>query len=298
MKINPVFMKDLRLNVRGVKFATIIFSYTLCLGLLAVMFLYAGIRKQDGQMVFNYENCNQFLSLISGIELAVILFVVPILTAGTIANERERQTLDYLLISKLRPFDIICGKMAYALTAALVFILSSFPINTIIVSTGAIPVKVHFQLLLLFLVTAIFSASIGMFFSALKKKTIPALALTYTLLVVITFGTIVIYKLNHYILEDMRMAAIGDGQTLPWMFLLNPVATYCYIVLEYSNGMAVSWFAETSQEYWVECSIFVQLAISILLIWVSAMRLSPPKKRIKINFKHLNYNRNKKRKTL
>lgn len=298
MKINPIFMKDLRLNVRSMKFATIIFAYTFCLGLLAVMFLYAGMCKQDGQMVFNYENCNEFVSLISGVELAVILFVVPILTAGTIANERERQTLDYLLISKLRPFDIICGKMAYALTAALVFILSSFPVNTIIVSTGAIPIKVHFQLLLLFLVTAIFSASIGMFFSVLKKRTIPALALTYIVLVVITFGTIVTYKLNHYILEDMRIATLGDGQTLPWMFLLNPVATYCYIVVEYSNGMALTWFAETNQANWVECSIFFQLAISIFLIWVSAMWLKPPKKRIKIEFNCLKRNKKKKRKTL
>ncbi|MBR3771261.1 MAG: ABC transporter permease, partial [Clostridium sp.] len=236
MKINPVFMKDLRSNVRSPKFATIIFVYTLCLGLLSVMFLYAGMQKPDGQQVFNYENCNQFTALIGGIELAVILFVVPMLTSGTIASEKERQTLDYLLISKLRPFHIICGKIAYALTAAFVFIISSFPANSIIISTGAVPVKVHFQMLSLFVVTAIFSASIGMFFSALKKKTIPAIALTYMFLVALTLGTIVIYNLNQYILEDMSLASSKNSETLPWMFLLNPVATYCYIILEFSSG--------------------------------------------------------------
>lgn len=298
MKINPVFMKDLKLNVRSPKFAIIIFTYTFCLGLLAVMVLYAGMGKQDGQMVFNYENCNQFVSLIYGIELAVILFVVPILTSGTISSERERQTLDYLLISKLRPFHIICGKIAYALTAAFVFIFSSFPANTIITSTGAVPTRAHFQFVSLFVVTAIFAASIGMFFSTLKKRTIPAMVLTYIALASITLGSIVIYNLNHYILEDMSLVSFTDSESMPWMFLLNPVATYCFIISEFNNQVPSEWLAKTSQENWVECSIFFQLAVSVVFIWASAICLSPPNKHIKVKLPRLNIKKTKKRKTL
>lgn len=275
MKINPVYLKDLKLNVRSLKFAMMIFAYDFCLGLIMISFLYAGMRRPDGLLVFNYENCNQLLAVISGVELGVIFFIVPALTTGTIAGERERQTLDLLLVSKLKPFHIICGKMSYAITTVIILMISSFPIITMITNTGSISLKVQWQILLLLLVTAIYVSSIGVFFSTIKKGTIPATVWTYGMIMAITLGTIFIYNFNSYLLEDIHFISHDRINMIYYLFLLNPIATYVYIISDTNQTIMAEWIPKYMRSNWVELSIFVQLAVSILLIGLAALKLNP-----------------------
>lgn len=252
-----------------------IFAYDFCLGLIMISFLYASMRRQNGLLVFNYENCNQLLAVISGVELGVIFFIVPVLTTGTIAGEREKQTLDLLLVSKLKPFHIICGKMSYAITTVIILILSSFPIIAMVTNTGALPLKIQWQILLLLLVTAIYVSSIGVFFSTIKKRTIPAAVWTYGMIMAITLGTIFIYNFNSYLLEDIHFISHDRINMIYYLFLLNPIATYVYIISDTNQVIMAEWIPKYMQSNWVELSIFVQLSVSVLLISLASLKLNP-----------------------
>ncbi|HAU86476.1 MAG TPA: hypothetical protein DCW90_13570 [Lachnospiraceae bacterium] len=294
MKINPVYLKDLRLNVRSMKFAMIIFTYNLCLGLIIILFMYVSMHNVTGQLVFNYENCERLYLIISGIEFGSIFFIVPALTVGTVAGEREKRTLDLLLVSKLSPFHIICGKMSYAVTIIFILIVSDFPLTAMVAVTHSIEMKIQWQLLILLLVTSLYIASIGVFFSTIKKSTIAATLWTYGVILLITIGTIVIYNLNGYVLEDMKVHSANEFNVVYYSFLFNPLATYVYMFSSTRPGTISNWIPTNMKNNWVELSIFFQLAISVVLLGVSAIHLDPRSVDTKLTFWH----KSKKRKTL
>lgn len=294
MKINPVYLKDLRLNVRSMKFAMIIFTYNLCLGLIIILFMYVSMHNVTGQLVFNYENCERLYLIISGFEFGSIFFVVPALTVGTVAGEREKRTLDLLLVSKLSPLHIICGKMSYAVTIIFILIISDFPLTAMVAVTHSIEMKIQWQLLILLLVTSLYIASIGVFFSTIKKSTIAASLWTYGVILLITIGTIVIYNLNGYVLEDMKVHSANECNVVYYSFLFNPLATYVYMFSSTRPGTISNWIPTNMKNNWVELSIFFQLAISVVLLGVSAIHLDPRSVDSKLTFWH----KSKKRKTL
>lgn len=293
MKINPVYLKDLKSNAKGVKFMSLIFAYTFCLSLTMLLGIYVSMYRKNGQMIFNYQNCNQLFSMISCVELGFVLFIVPILTSGAVAGEREKQTLDLLLTSKLNSFHIICGKMAYSITSIIILTISTFPVCAVVTNTGAVSFQQQGQNLLLMMVTSIYAASIGIFFSTIKKKTILATIWTYASVLVITIGTVVIYNLNLFVLEDMKLYYVAKivAKVSRLIFLFNPVATFVYINTASNQSSLAQWFPVESQSNWIEFSIFVQMVTSLLFIGISAMKLNP----LSDNFMK---RKNKKRKTL
>lgn len=281
MRINPVFLKDLKLNVRNIKFAMIIFTYNICLGLIIILFMYMSMHRITGQFVFNYVDCDMLYSILSGVELGSILFIVPALTTGAVAGEREKQTLNLLLVSKLSPFHIICGKMSFAVTAVFIIIISNFPLSAIVAVTGSISIRVQSQLLILLFVTVLYVASIGMFFSTLKRSTVAAALWTYGVLVLITVGTILLYNLNGYVLEDIKLYNQNERNVVYYLFLLNPIATYVYMVSpDYS--VISSWIPTYMQHNWVELSVFLQLGVSLLLLGIASIKLNPQSLNVKL----------------
>lgn len=276
------------------KFAMIIFTYNLCLGLIIILFMYVSMHNVTGQLVFNYENCERLYLIISGIEFGSIFFIVPALTVGTVAGEREKRTLDLLLVSKLSPFHIICGKMSYAVTIIFILIVSDFPLTAMVAVTHSIEMKIQWQLLILLLVTSLYIASIGVFFSTIKKSTIAATLWTYGVILLITIGTIVIYNLNGYVLEDMKVHSANELNVVYYSFLFNPLATYVYMFSSTRPGTISNWIPTNMKNNWVELSIFFQLAISVVLLGVSAIHLDPRSVDTKLTFWH----KSKKRKTL
>lgn len=276
------------------KFAMIIFTYNLCLGLIIILFMYVSMHNVTGQLVFNYENCERLYLIISGFEFGSIFFVVPALTVGTVAGEREKRTLDLLLVSKLSPLHIICGKMSYAVTIIFILIISDFPLTAMVAVTHSIEMKIQWQLLILLLVTSLYIASIGVFFSTIKKSTIAASLWTYGVILLITIGTIVIYNLNGYVLEDMKVHSANECNVVYYSFLFNPLATYVYMFSSTRPGTISNWIPTNMKNNWVELSIFFQLAISVVLLGVSAIHLDPRSVDSKLTFWH----KSKKRKTL
>ena len=106
MKINPVYGKEVKLRVRSLKFAMTILFFNL--GLVAIALL-------GFEMIFNinmnyridYSAAIMVYFVIICIEAAMVAFLVPVFTAGSIAGEREKQTLEILLTTVLKPGQIV-----------------------------------------------------------------------------------------------------------------------------------------------------------------------------------------------
>jgi ABC-type transport system involved in multi-copper enzyme maturation permease subunit len=68
--------------------------------------------------------------------ITLIVLIAPALTAGAIAFERERRTLDLLLLTPLRPMQILVGKLVASMAFLLLLLTLALPVLTVGILMG------------------------------------------------------------------------------------------------------------------------------------------------------------------
>ncbi len=132
-------------------------------------------------------------TLLSIFQLILICFIAPAFTAGQISLEREKQTLDLLISTPMRPSAIVIGKLAAALAFVVLMIVAAIPITAIVLMYGGASVDDIVRQQLVLLATALVLGAIGLFYSALLKRTQAATVLTYITLLALTLGTSMLF---------------------------------------------------------------------------------------------------------
>ena len=109
-KMNAVLFKDMQQQVKKARMSVIIFVVNIILFIVAAVTLLAiSSNYLSHSAIDNRVLINLFLGLICT-ESVLIGIMVPSFTAGTISGERERQTMDVLLTTKMTPWEIVKGK--------------------------------------------------------------------------------------------------------------------------------------------------------------------------------------------
>lgn len=113
-----------------------------------------------------------------------------------------------------------------------------------------------------------------------------------------TIGTLLIYNLNYYVIQDIQVVQniVEATKKQAYLFLLNPMATFVYIISQTNKEQYqyIKWFPEVVETHWVELSIFSQIVFALFFILLSAIKLNPLSENL---FRKTNKKRNKKRKT-
>jgi ABC-type transport system involved in multi-copper enzyme maturation permease subunit len=296
LKLNPVYQRELKTGVRSFRTALIILGYN---GLLALFGLFAFYVTFEYEHRFggsvDYASILRIYAIIAATEFCLVLFSVPALTAGAIAGEREKQTLEILLTTKLSPIQIIMGKLASSISMMILLAFSSLPVLALVFSVGGVTLKDFAEFMLLIIVTAIYIGSIGIFFSALFKKTTSATVATYGTLLILVIGTIgaawVINVIIQMKLDDINIEGtiyqVADIGNWLLLWLINPAVT-CFAMIERQIGTGkelndfLGNFGSVSlyiRNNWFLISTVLQLGISILLLSFSSRLLNPLRKR-------------------
>ena len=186
---NAVMLKELRGRMRGIRSFAIITIFLSLMGSFTVLLYLLQLPRINSQDTIITGELGRLLFIgVVGIELLLIVFIVPALTAGAVTGERERKTFDLLQTTLLSAPSFIVGKMESALGYILILLLSAIPLQSIAFLFGGvsgIEVAIAFVLLT---VTAFALGALGMFFSALTERTLTATVRVYTVAVVLVFG--------------------------------------------------------------------------------------------------------------
>ena len=59
----------------------------------------------------DYSSFLRIYGLVVLLEFLLLLFITPSLTAGAISSERERETIDLMLTTQMKPSEIVSGKL-------------------------------------------------------------------------------------------------------------------------------------------------------------------------------------------
>ena len=196
--VAAVGSKELRGRMRGRRaFVTVTFY----VGVLAVFvgMVYLLIRNTVQSQVLNMGGTGSpFLSaqvgqaVFSGIlllETLIVLFLAPAFTTGAISLEREKQTLDLLAVTPIPSLAIVLGKLVSALTWVLILVFSSIPLTAVVFVFGGVGPEDIVRGYLYVLALAIGLGALGLFFSAVARRTQAATILTYFTVLTLTFGT-------------------------------------------------------------------------------------------------------------
>lgn len=295
MKINPVYKKELKLNVRTVKMSFVIFFYNLLLAIIGLFAFYLSFEDAAIYGGIDYTNMLSIYTTIAVLEICLVLFIVPGFTSSSISGERERQTLEILLTTKLRPIEIILGKLGSSISSLLLLVFSSLPILAIAFAAGGVGFMDLLQLMFLAIVTAIFIGSMGIFFSTASKKTTNATVFTYGFVLLLILGTVAIvvaafliisYKTgNQYTTNGVYIKP--DVGNLILILLINPIVTLISMITDQFGNYSEFYnmldeFGKGNPyivDHWFIISVVLQLILSVVFILGAARLLDPLRKK-------------------
>jgi len=293
LRQNPVLIKELRSRMRGSRAFLLITIYILLLsGLVGAIYL-GFISLNDAPttaMDLNQTLGKTIFWVVAGLELGMICFIAPALTAGSISGERERQTYDILRTTQLSERALIFGKLSSSLVFLILLLTIAFPFQALAFFFGGITLEELLITFAMLLVTALAYCSIGIFISSLSKRVTSSTVISYIATTLLIFALpifvyIVIAFIANTFLSSMYNLPNVQQELVEiillvvgWIFVIvNPAATtivtesilieeqtFLWFNLPLSNG--TNFFILSP---WIGYLILYMI-LSLLLLWLSA----------------------------
>lgn len=300
MKGNPILKKELVLGARSIKFPMAILFYSGVLSLVALFALnnFSSTYYYYGGM--DFESLTMIFMALAYMQLGMICIIIPILTAGSIAGERERQTLDIMLTAPVSPLSIVLGKLFASMANIFLFVISSLPAMSIAFLYGGI----QWHYLLVFMVSimciAFFSGAIGIWCSSVYKKTIISVIMAMAVELVFFAGTFVAIVAVYYWKYEQLLRTTGAMSVaevkvgwLPLVLLLNPAVGFVDAIINAYTGVSgmekiLSYLSgsvapglEKLYPYWSEITMVITLLLGFVFVFLAARRIDSVRRKEK-----------------
>ncbi len=290
-RLNPVMVKELRGRMRGIRgFAIITVFLTLMSFFTMLLYL---LRVPQGGVVVTGELGRLLFIGVLFIELMLIIFIVPALTAGAITSERERKTYDLLQTTLITKATFVVGKMQSALGYIVLLLLSAIPLQSIAFLFGGVSEAELALALLVLAVSAVTLGAFGMFFSSITERTLSATVRSYTVAIAITIGlpalALIFFQGAYGNVVNNVATKISDNPTVEAAMIyadmiatsLNPITATIYsqqMLIDHqqlvtmrvtlsSNGATIPILSP-----WVLLT-FTYLSVTALLVWIAIRRM-------------------------
>ncbi len=214
--VTAVTSRELRGRMRGRRAFVILTIYLLLLAAIAFG-IYAYLQRQaDLDAALRMRNAEEWFGSVGGVspgfalsasvghmlfsgilvlETLLVLILAPAFTAGAISSEREHQTLDLLVTTPLSTLGIVVGKLVSALAWVLVLIVASVPLMSLVFVFGSVGPEDVLRAYVLLFTLAFGMGAIGLFLSALVRRTQAATVLASVVVLVLALGTIPVHAL-------------------------------------------------------------------------------------------------------
>ena len=227
--LNPILAFSATRRMRSFKTMLIVIAYMAAMLLIALVILNPFMSDQI--VLSSLGRSPAAYLILIAVQFGLLILIAPAMTSGAIAGERERQTLDLLLVTNTRSFRILIGKVLESFAVLALLIACGLPVMCLCLLTGGVSLG---QILIgeLFLLAEAFACvSIGVFCSALFRSTVVSAVMSYIFILVIgavtalpfLFGypqsiTDVVYDRSQY----AALTAAGARTMINPLLYLNP----------------------------------------------------------------------------
>lgn len=323
--MNPVYKNELKMSARSMQIPVLAVIFNSILSVVTLSVLYSIRQGYIRNGSEPYSSMMLLYVVVLTIEVVLLCLFVPSAAGGSIAGERERQTLDILLSSRMSVGEIVMGKLLSCISTAVLLVFTSVPILAVTSMYGGMQLSVLYQSAAYVGFFILFIGSIGVFCSCRFKKTTYASISAYGVIIALTIGTgLLVVLLNmavggfygnyfitsstselSYAYSSMVDTASSASASHPvagiiYLWLLNPAVTYVLIVFHQIGEMSlVENFlhelgaANVIVSHWLFISLIFQAIFIIVMIVLATKYLNPQNERFKTGTKILKKHKTK-----
>jgi ABC-type transport system involved in multi-copper enzyme maturation permease subunit len=182
--IGPVFAREVTIAPRRASFyaARTVFAAALFALTLTSWQLLVGSQQIENPGDLAWFGAAAF-QILAPLQLAVAMPFAALLVASAVALEKDRKTLDLLLLTNLSNSELVLGKLLAAMLSVVVVIVAAWPLLAIISLLGGVSSGQIVRVQAITLVSALAAGSLGSTIALWREKTFQALAMTVLLIV-------------------------------------------------------------------------------------------------------------------
>jgi ABC-2 type transport system permease protein len=235
---NPLIVKDGMSRMRSWRAPVVL---TLYLGLLGAfgytIFVILTVISPQNQAGSAQIGGDVFNAL-AFIQLSLVSLFAPALAAGAISGERERQTFDVLLVSRLTAAEIVWGKLIGSVAFMLLLILSALPLFAAVFLFGGIDIEQFVITQLLTVSTAVSIGAVSLFLSSVFRRTLPSTVVAYGVAFTGMVGTLVAGALFSFALQSRAPGGnliLSNTDAHPLLFA-NPFNSLAVVLTQASGA--------------------------------------------------------------
>jgi len=246
MTFFALLTKELRLRMRRERTIWLVVLYILAMGLIGWSFINRFTNfNGNGNMTLNDIGTSLYM-LLSFVQLFLIIFITPAFTSTAVNSEKERQTFDLLLCSRISAFSLIAGKLVAGLVNALLLIAASIPLFSLVFFFGGISPFQIISALLVFVSTTLMIGTFSLFCSTVFTRPAISTAISYMVSVLWLFMPLTLFLTLYSSGNWFQMfSSVGIFQSSQFLtqssplFLWNPIMA---LVNTYPIGSAMSQY--------------------------------------------------------
>lgn len=259
-----VLAKELRTRMRGWRTPAVLVGYLIALGAVCYIVLETTLNSNSFSSNQAAVTGADLFTALAVLQMLLIVFIAPATTSATISGERQRQTLDLLLVTRLSSLGIILGKLTAALSFDLLLIICSLPIFSLVFLFGGVGPNQVAEIFVLFVTTMLCFGSMGILISALARRANTATIVTYVVVLLLTLGLAMV---------TIYFAAIGltigDGASpLPLTAYVDPVFALLTVL---PNSDLLPNFNFDFQVW--QLNIIAEIAVTVICVTLCAALL-------------------------
>jgi len=281
--MQAILLKELRSYLRGARPFTLITIYLTILGGLLLL-IYAG--QTSSNFVNRAEIGLSLFATVMGIALLQLTFLSPALNASSLGNERDRQTIDLLMITPVSSFKLIIGKLVAPCLFLLIMGVATLPLAAFAFLIGGIEVRDLLVGATLLFVTTIGYGAIGIWAAARSRTSRSGTLIAQGIVLLLAIGVPGIALVVLLLLAEQQ----GNGSATAEWLLTSPIIRWpALALLSLSPFVGLfSWFVaiQTGGSMWTHemptelgggtipvlwiVSLVIWLIIIPLILWRSS----------------------------
>ncbi|MDD1501816.1 ABC transporter permease [Lysinibacillus sp. NPDC095746] len=260
---NPVFVKELKLRFRSFKsFSGLMFYLAvICIFIVGFLLITTGFT---GKGFFRPDTSFMMFAVLTILQMALVLFITPSLTAGAISSEREKQTLNILLTTTQSSTQIIIGKLLSSVAFLVLMLIAGLPLYSLVFLFGGVSPSQLISIFLFYLLTVVAIGSIGVMFSTITKRTIVAMISTYGSIIFLGGITAFFFFLSMAFHQMGNTTGTGTSYMAYFWAAINPGALMLTLTSS-SMGDALVQVSGVKLPVWISYLIAYSLIIVVCL---------------------------------
>jgi ABC-2 type transport system permease protein len=212
--MNPMIRKELRQRMRERRGWLLPSLYLVVLGAVVTFAYFVTTAERSASGIQGSTVGVVLFLTLAYSQLALLLLLAPIFSAGSITIEKEQRTLAGLLTSLLTSGQIWWGKFVSSLLFVLLLLVTSLPVLSMAFAFGGIgPWEIFSATLTTVIILACMSA-IGLYCSSAFQRSIHATAVSYATVIAISVVTAIVFFVRLTMYETAhRGQGVATGGT-------------------------------------------------------------------------------------